>query len=89
MNQEKAIKECEICKGRQKGDCSDQCQFWMITATRAERRAVMTKRLYEGLSKKEQDKARHAPMLGWHGPRKQEKWHDNEHCGEALPQPRE
>lgn len=37
---EEARAECDRCKGRTFGDCSDQCRYWGLTCTAAEREAA-------------------------------------------------
>jgi hypothetical protein len=31
-----AVEECAACQGRAHGDCSDECRYWLATATEAE-----------------------------------------------------
>ncbi len=32
-----AIAECRRCRGREHGDCSDECRHWALTASDGER----------------------------------------------------
>jgi len=34
---EYAFRECQRCRARERGTCSDECRFWPFTATDSER----------------------------------------------------